>query len=56
MFDKGLLENALLQLLRQLQPLFQLTAGMLHRQCTPGSPTHMMDTLKTLSSNIDVFI
>lgn len=38
-FWQALLEDALLQLLGQLQTLLQLTAGMLYRQSTPCSPT-----------------
>lgn len=39
----GILENALLQLLGELQALLQFTAGLLHRQCMPCPPvsTHI---------------
>ena len=38
MQTEAILENALLQLLGQLKAMFELTAGMLHRQRAPGSP------------------
>lgn len=38
-----LLENALLQLPRQIHALLEFTAGMLHGQCTPCPPEEEQD-------------